>query len=91
MLLDHLAAGGEDASRFHYAMRLLLSLVFPNGPLPDGGSPSELSAQQYAAAHAVLRSGLIENVITARQLRECNLSGDEQTLRTWCPTPPRIP
>jgi hypothetical protein len=88
MLLDRLAAGGEDESRFHYAMRLLLSLVFPNGPLPDGASPSDLSALQYAAAHAVLQSGLIENVVTARQLWECNLPGDEATLRTWCPTSP---
>jgi hypothetical protein len=88
MLLDHLAAGGEDASRFHYAMQLLLGLVFPDGPLPDGTSPSDLSAQQYAAAHAVLRSGLIENVFTARQLWECNLPGDEETLRIWCPTSP---
>ncbi len=88
MLLDHLAAGGEDASRFHYAMQLLLSLVFPNGPLPDDAAPSHLSAQQHAAARAVLQSGLIESGFTARQLRECNLPGDEETLRAWCPMPP---
>ncbi|MBO3743217.1 hypothetical protein [Actinoplanes flavus] len=88
MLLDRLAAGGDDASRFHYAMQLLLGLVFPDGPLPDGAAPSDLSAQQYAAAHAVLRSGLTENVFTSRQLRECNLPGDEDTLRGWCTAPP---
>ncbi|MCU7727567.1 hypothetical protein ODJ79_27940 [Actinoplanes sp. KI2] len=88
MLLDRLAAGGEDMSRFMYAVQLLFSLVFPDGPLPDGASPADLSTQQYAAAHAVLQSGLIEDVAVARLLRECNLPGDEATLRSWCPTPP---
>lgn len=88
MLLDRLAAGGEDLSRFLYAVRLLFSLVFPGGPLPGGASPADLSAQQYAAAHVVLRSGLVEDAAVARLLRECNLPGDEATLRSWCPTPP---
>jgi hypothetical protein len=56
---------------------LLLSLVFP-----DGASPSDLSAQQLAAAHAVLRSGLVEHGSVARLLRECNLPGDQDT---WLP------
>lgn len=86
MLLDRLWAGGEDLSRFMYAVGLLLGLVFPDGPLPDGASPADLSAQQYAAAHVVLHSGLIEDVAVARLLRECNLPGDEATLRSWCPT-----
>ncbi|TDC85527.1 hypothetical protein E1193_02505 [Micromonospora sp. KC606] len=86
MLLDRLAVGGEDASRFFYAVRLLLSLVFPQGPLPDGTTPADLTAQQYAA-HAVLHSGLIDHAPVARLLRECNLPGDEETLRTWCPPP----
>jgi hypothetical protein len=88
MLLDRLAVGGEDASRFTYALELLLSLSFPNGPLPDGASPSDLTALQYAAACTVLRSGLVEHGFTARQLRECNLPDDEATLGAWCPTPP---
>ena len=88
MLLDRLAAGGEDMSRFVYAVRLLFSLVFPGGPLPDGASPAVLSAQQYAAAHAVLQSGLVGDVSVSRLLQECNLPGDEETLRLWCPTPP---
>jgi hypothetical protein len=87
MLLDRLAAGGEDASRFFYAVRLLLSLVFPQGPLLEGSTPADLTALQYAASHAVLRSGLIDHAAVARLLRECNLPGDEETLRTWCPTP----
>jgi len=74
--------------RFVYAVRLLFSLVFPGGPLPDGASPAVLSAQQYAAAHAVLQSGLVGDVSVSRLLQECNLPGDEETLRLWCPTPP---
>jgi hypothetical protein len=88
MLLARLRAGGEDMSRFMYAVQLLLSLAFPDGPLPDRASPADLSGQQYAAAHVILQSGLIEHVPVARLLRECNLPGDEATLRTWCPTPP---
>ena len=88
MLLGRLAEGGDDASRFHYGVSLLLSLVFPDGPLRDGASPDDLSDRQYAAAHTVLHTGLIEDVSTSRRLRECNLPADEETLRTWCPTPP---
>jgi len=88
MLLDRLRAGGEDMSRFMYAVELLFGLVFPDGPLPDGASPADLSAQQYAAAHVVLQSSLIEDAAVARLLRECNLPGDEATLRSWCPTKP---
>jgi hypothetical protein len=90
MLLDRLASGGEDASRFSYALELLLSLAFPNGPLPDGASPSNLSAQQRAAIHAVLQSGLLEHGATTRQLEECNLPGDEETLRTWAAARHRV-
>jgi len=88
MLLDRLTAGGEDMSRFVYAVQLLFSLVFPDGPLPDGTSPADLSAQQYAAANAVLHSGLAGHAAVSRLLQECNLPGDEATLRSWCPTPP---
>ncbi|XVU26828.1 hypothetical protein ACQPZJ_07170 [Actinoplanes sp. CA-054009] len=88
MLLDRLAAGGEDLSRFYYALDLLLGLVFPDGPLPDGASPGDLSPQQYAAAHVVLHSGALEHPSISGLLRKCNLPGDEATLRSWCPDPP---
>ncbi|GAA0485846.1 hypothetical protein Ade02nite_09460 [Paractinoplanes deccanensis] len=88
ILLARLAAGGEDPTRFFYAVRLLLSLAFPDGPLTDGASPADLSPQQYATAHVVLESGLVDHPSIARLLQECRLPGDEATLRSWCPTPP---
>ncbi|MEU4156467.1 hypothetical protein [Actinoplanes sp. NPDC026670] len=84
MLLERLAEGGDDESRFVYAVQLLLGLVFPEGPLPDGASPSDLSDQQRAAAGVVLRSGLLDSAYVARLLRECNLPADEETLSRWC-------
>ncbi|XVV14056.1 hypothetical protein ACQP2X_06780 [Actinoplanes sp. CA-131856] len=88
MLVDRLAAGGEDLNRFYYAVTLLFSLVFPDGPLPEDASPADLSPQQYAAAHVVLHSGAMEHPSISGLLRECNLPGDEATLRSWCPHPP---
>ena len=84
LLLDRLAAGGEDMSRFVYAVRLLFSLAFPDGPLPGGATRADLSARQVAAAGAVLRSGLAGHAAVARLLQECNLPEDDETLRSWC-------
>jgi len=83
LLLRRLRAGGDDPTRFSYAMGLLLGLVFPDGPLPDNASPARLAAGQSAVAQAVLDSGLVDNPAIARMLRECGLPDDEDTLRRW--------
>ncbi|MBU2666984.1 hypothetical protein KOI35_26075 [Actinoplanes bogorensis] len=71
LLLAGLAAGGEDPSRFLYAVELLLSLAFPDGPRPDDAA---LTPLQEATARAVHDSGLAELYAVARLLSECNLS-----------------
>ncbi|SNY44865.1 hypothetical protein SAMN05421748_107136 [Paractinoplanes atraurantiacus] len=70
MLIERLAAGGEDMSRFYYAARLLLSLAFPDGPPPAG---ADLSPGQHAAADVILHSGLAEHPSIGRLLQECQL------------------
>ncbi|MGC5022737.1 hypothetical protein, partial [Micromonospora sp. DT47] len=41
------------------ALRLLLGLAFPEGPLPDGVSFADLSASQQEVVRLVLQAGLL--------------------------------
>lgn len=70
LLLERLRAGGHSPARFVRALELLLSLSFPDGPLPEGAG---LSPGQQAAVQVVLDSGLIEDVYVRRLLTECGV------------------
>lgn len=83
LLAERMRTGGGDATPFFRALPLLLSAVFPDGPLPAGTSVAELTAGQHIAARVVVESGLIEHPFIRRALVECRLPGDEETLRFW--------
>lgn len=61
-------------SRFLYATELLVSVVFPHGPLLEEASPGDLTTQQYAASHAALHSGLTGDAAVSRLLRRVQRS-----------------
>ncbi|GLW35247.1 hypothetical protein [Actinoplanes regularis] len=83
LLVERMQAGGDDATPFFYALPLLLSTVFPDGPLPDDASPADLTPEQRTAVQVVLDSGLIDHPFIRRGLEECKLPAEEEALRSW--------
>ncbi|MCW3818624.1 hypothetical protein ONA91_29715 [Micromonospora sp. DR5-3] len=67
------------------ALRLLLGLTFPDGPLPDGTAFDGLSLLQQEVVRVVIHARLLrQGPMMPRAIGECNLPYTEEALATWC-------
>ncbi|MFG3701783.1 hypothetical protein ACGF5C_28345 [Micromonospora sp. NPDC047620] len=67
------------------ALRLLLGLAFPDGPLPDGTAFDDLSLLQQEVVRLVLHARLLtQGRMMLRAVGECNLPYTEEALAMWC-------
>ncbi|PWU46567.1 hypothetical protein DLJ47_32355 [Micromonospora sp. S4605] len=72
------------------ALRLLLGLAFPGGPLPDGAAFDDLSPLQQEVVRVVIDAGLLrQGPMMPRAIGECNLPNREEALAAWCAGQPR--
>jgi hypothetical protein len=83
LLLERIRVPGLARWDF-FALRLLLGLTFPDGPLPDGASFTDLSDAQQEVVHLVLHADLLrQGVEVQRAIGECNLPYTEEALAAW--------
>ncbi|SCG50388.1 hypothetical protein GA0074704_2487 [Micromonospora siamensis] len=67
------------------ALRLLLGLTFPDGPLPDGAVLDDLSPRQQEVVRVVVDARLLrQGAMMPRTIGECNLPHTEEGLTAWC-------
>ncbi|MCG5436933.1 hypothetical protein [Micromonospora foliorum] len=67
------------------ALRLLLGLAFPGGPLRDGTAFDDLSPLQQEVVRVVIGASLLrQGAMMPRAIGECNLPYTEEALATWC-------
>ncbi|WP_433317771.1 hypothetical protein [Micromonospora chersina] len=67
------------------ALRLLLGLTFPDGPLPDGTAFDDLSRLQQEVVRLVIHARLLrQGPMMPRAIGECNLPRTEESLAAWC-------
>ncbi|MCP3785200.1 hypothetical protein NLX85_17685 [Micromonospora sp. A3M-1-15] len=72
------------------ALRLLLGLAFPDGPLPDGAAFDDLSPLQQEVVRVVIHVRLLrQGPMMPRAIGECNLPYTEEALATWCAGQPQ--
>ncbi|MER7460646.1 hypothetical protein [Micromonospora sp. NPDC126480] len=72
------------------ALRLLLGLAFPDGPLPDGAAFDDLSPLQQEVVRVVIDARLLrQGPMMPRAIGECNLPNTEEALAAWCAGQPR--
>ncbi|SCL50340.1 hypothetical protein [Micromonospora chersina] len=72
------------------ALRLLLGLAFPDGPLPDGVAFDDLSPFQQEVVRVVIHVRLLrQGPMMPRAIGECNLPCTEEALAAWCAGQPR--
>lgn len=84
LLLERMRVPDPDRLDF-LALRLLLSLSFPDGPLPDGTAFTDLSDLQQEVVRVVLHAGLLKKgTAIMRAIGECNLPYREEALAAWC-------
>jgi hypothetical protein len=84
LLLERMRVPGPGRCDF-LALRLLLGLAFPNGPLPDGSAFTDLSSSQHEVVRVVLHAGLLkQGPMMPRAIGECNLPYTEEALAAWC-------
>lgn len=74
------------------ALRLLLGLAFPDGPLSDGTAFDDLAPLQQEVVRLVLHARLLtQGRMMLRAVGECNLPCTEEALTTWCAGSARTP
>ena len=84
LLLERIRVPGPDRCDF-LALRLLLGLTFPDGPLSDGTAFTDLSDSQQEVVRVVLHAGLLrQGPMMPRAIGECNLPYTEERLAAWC-------
>ncbi|MEU5790701.1 hypothetical protein ABZ754_23625 [Micromonospora purpureochromogenes] len=67
------------------ALRLLLGLACPGGPLRDGAAFDDLSPLQQEVVRVVIGASLLrQGAMMPRAIRECNLPYTEEALANWC-------
>ncbi|WP_203702582.1 hypothetical protein [Asanoa iriomotensis] len=83
LLLDRMRVPDPDRADF-LALRLLLGLTFPDGPLPDGAAFTDLSEPQQEIVRVVLHSNMLkQGMMIQRAIGECNLPNTEEALAAW--------
>ncbi|MGN9920237.1 hypothetical protein [Micromonospora palomenae] len=84
LLLERMRVPDPHRSDF-LALRLLLGLTFPDGPLPDGTAFDDLSPWQQEVVRVVIHARLLrQGPMMPRAIGECNLPYTEEALATWC-------